>query len=231
MNESDRANRSSIVQSTKNVAETIGLMIASGQGTVGSVIGVGFSAFMTSKRLDRIQDTIQHFNRRLIAIEKSIDPDRIASDEYFHLCATGFEAASKEHRDFKRRCLGIMLANFGKGERATGYEIEDHFLELAAVVDFHHLEVLELLHRSGVKAKDDQWIGSWYIFDSCPILQLLGRNVATAAFQLLAGYGVIGTKGEICLMHNVHPMGLWWSSSYSITRLGEQFMGYLANDV
>jgi len=134
------------------------------------------------------------------------------------------EQAQREHREHKRKLLGVALANLASAEDFQ-FELSDHFIALLAEMNDPDLAIIRFLAERGLQQKEDT---GWSTFDQVAVASNVEpRELAVSVLQRLAGYSVIKTKGGGSIMFGTNPVGLWYVSSYSITSTGLKFVEYL----
>ena len=116
-------------------------------------------------------------------------------------------------------------------EPDLGHDLFDHFLSLLSDIGDLHIKLVMELAEHGVKKKEDNdWIPFKQLEDSCiEMLPTQPTEIIASALQKLGAYGIVKTTGSRTPMINTNPVGLWLSSSYSITPTGEKFVEFLKN--
>ena len=216
---------------TKAARETFQNLVISSLnalGPLGSVFSATISNYLTSKRMAHIKDVLDAMNNRFDNLPQENIEAILGSDQFLHLFITAIEKAQKEHREEKRKCYGVMLANMACNAKFE-YDLFDHFLSLLTEISDMHMALIIELSKNGVQGKDDSdWTGFPKLVDGCSeISPTPAKEMISSALQKLASYGIIKTKGMHHSLSRVNPVGLWNVSSYSITPTGIQFVKFL----
>lgn len=197
-------------------------------GPVGSVFATALGGFATTKRLNNIEHTLQVMGERLKSVNSLDIEDYMCSDEFIHLFLTVIQKAQIEHQEEKRRSYGLMLANMAVDSQ-TGYDEKNMFTCLLSEIQILHLRTLTYLKAKSENKEDDaRWASLPEIKSGNPDLAENSDYVMVAVLQKLANSGLIKSKGkEKKLMRGINPVGLWFHSLFTITDLGQKFMGFL----
>lgn len=197
-------------------------------GPLGSVFSATLSNYLTSKRLAHIKGVLDAMNKRFDNLPQENIEAILASDQFLHLFITAIEKAQKEHREAKRKCYGVMLANMACSVKFE-YDLFDHFLSLLTELGDLHIALIVKLAKNGVQDKEDTgWTGFQKLIDDFSgTFPTPAKEMVSSALQKLASYGIIKTRGSGQPLYNTNPVGLWYISSYSITPTGVKFVEFL----
>ena len=201
-------------------------------GPLGSVFSATLSNYLTSKRLAHIKGVLDAMNNRFDNLPQKNIEAMLTSDQFLHLFITAIEKAQKEHREVKRKCYGVMLANMACSAKFE-YDLFDHFLSLLNEIGDLHMALIVELAKDGVQEKDKAgWLGFKKLINVCSgVSPTPAKEMVSSALQKLASYGIIKTQGSGGTMYGTNPVGLWYVSSYSITPTGVQFIKFLKGTI
>ena len=197
-------------------------------GLIGSVFSTALGGYVTTRRLENIEDTLRVMGEKLEGTDPGQVEDYLCSDEFIHLFLTAVQKAQIDHQKEKRQLYGAMLGNMAL-DRETEYEQKDMFISMLSQMEIVHVRSVRYLQG---KAEDKPEEGKWASFEEIrsanASLMSNSKYMTVAVLQELARWGLIMSKGEEGrLMSGTNPIGLWFQSLYAITDVGVRFLEFL----